>query len=164
MSDSLWPHEWYSPWNSPGQNTGVGSRYLLQGILLTQGSNPGLPYSRWTLYQMSHQGSPNYNKQVLNTREGGCFSIKGTELMLPHKTHWRLAQSVGWQERFRRESRNESEQVSAALTPGGLGGPDKTVPEHKTAKPQGPELLANHWQWWFVTRELGYEKSNLERL
>ena len=30
----------YSPWNSPGQNTGVGSRSLLQGIFPTQGSNP----------------------------------------------------------------------------------------------------------------------------
>ena len=33
----------YSPWNSPGQNTGVGSPSLLQGIFPTQGSNPGLP-------------------------------------------------------------------------------------------------------------------------
>ena len=24
MSDSLWPHGLYRPWNSPGQNTGVG--------------------------------------------------------------------------------------------------------------------------------------------
>ena len=24
VSDSLWPHGPYSPWNSPGQNTGVG--------------------------------------------------------------------------------------------------------------------------------------------
>ena len=70
---------------------------------------------------------------------------------------------MGWQERFRREGRNESEQVSAALTPGGLGGSDKTAPERKTAKPHGPELLANRRQWWFVTRELGYGKSNLER-
>lgn len=46
--------------------------------------------------------------------------------------------------RLRGQSRNESEHVSAALTPGGLGGPDKTVPEHKTAKSQGLELLANH--------------------
>ena len=33
----------YSPWNSPGQNTGMGSLSLLQRILPTQGSNPGLP-------------------------------------------------------------------------------------------------------------------------
>ena len=44
-----------SPWNSPGQNTGVGSLSLLQGIFPTQGSNPGLPHCRRTLYQLSHQ-------------------------------------------------------------------------------------------------------------
>ena len=31
VSDSLWPHGLYSPWSSPGQNNGVGSRSLLQG-------------------------------------------------------------------------------------------------------------------------------------
>ena len=34
---TLWPHGLYSPWNSPGQNTGVGSISLLQGIFPTQG-------------------------------------------------------------------------------------------------------------------------------
>ena len=33
-------------WNSPGQNTGVGSCSLLQGIFPTQGSNSGLLYRR----------------------------------------------------------------------------------------------------------------------
>ena len=46
------------PWNSPGQNTGVGSLSLLQGIFPTQGSNPGLPRCRRILYQLSHKGSP----------------------------------------------------------------------------------------------------------
>ena len=32
MSDSLEPHVLQSPWNSPGQNTGVGSLSILQGI------------------------------------------------------------------------------------------------------------------------------------
>ena len=31
VSDSLRPHGLYSPWTSPGQNTGVGSFSLLQG-------------------------------------------------------------------------------------------------------------------------------------
>ena len=48
----------YSPWNSLGQNTGVGSLSLLWGILPTQGSNPGLLHCRRILYQLSHQGSP----------------------------------------------------------------------------------------------------------
>ena len=58
MFDSLQPHGLYRPWNSPGQNTGVGSLSLLQGIFPTQGSNPGLPHRRWILYQLSHKGSP----------------------------------------------------------------------------------------------------------
>ena len=57
VSDSLRPHELHSSWNSPGQNTGVGSLSLLQGIFPTQGSNPGLPRCRWILYQLSHKGS-----------------------------------------------------------------------------------------------------------
>ena len=48
----------YSPWNSPGQNTGVGSLSLLQGIFPTQGSNPVLLHCRQILYQLSHKGSP----------------------------------------------------------------------------------------------------------
>ena len=58
MSDSLWPHGLCSPWNSLGQDTGVGSLSLLQGIFQTQGLNPGLPHCRWILYQLSHKGSP----------------------------------------------------------------------------------------------------------
>ena len=57
-SDSLWPHGLYSPWNSLGQNTGVGSLSLFQGIFPTQGSNPGLPHCRQILHQLSHKGSP----------------------------------------------------------------------------------------------------------
>ena len=58
VSYSLQPHGLHSPWNSPGQNPGVGSLSLLQGIFPTQGSNPGLPHCRQILYQLSHQGSP----------------------------------------------------------------------------------------------------------
>ena len=57
-SDSLRTHGLYSPWNSPGQNTGVGSLSLLLGLFPTQGSNPGLPHCWWILYQLSHKGSP----------------------------------------------------------------------------------------------------------
>ena len=52
------PMDLYRPWNSPGQNTGVGSLSLFQGIFPTQGPNPGLPHCRWILYQLSHKGSP----------------------------------------------------------------------------------------------------------
>ena len=59
MSNSLLPHGQYSPWNSPGQNTGVGSLSLLHGIFPTQGLNPGLPHCRQILHQLSHKGKVN---------------------------------------------------------------------------------------------------------
>ena len=58
VSNSMGPHGLYSPWNSPGQNTGVGSLSLPQEIFPTQGSNPGLPHCKRILYQLSHKGSP----------------------------------------------------------------------------------------------------------
>ena len=58
VSNSLQPLWLHSPWNSPGQNTGVGSFSLLQGIFPTQGSNPDLLHCGPILYQLSHQGSP----------------------------------------------------------------------------------------------------------
>ena len=75
VSNSLQPHGLYSPWNSPGQNTGVGSFSLLQGIFptqgldwvdLTQGSNQGLSHCRQILYQLSHKGSPSVAQLTWN--------------------------------------------------------------------------------------------------
>ena len=68
VSDFLWLHGLYSPWNSPGQNTGVGSCSLLQGIFPTQGSNPGLPHYRRILYHLSHKGSD--NAELVGQRQG----------------------------------------------------------------------------------------------
>ena len=55
---TLWPYGLHSPWNSPGQYTGVGSLSLLQGIFPTQGLNWVLMHCRQILYQLSHQVSP----------------------------------------------------------------------------------------------------------
>ena len=54
----LRPHGFYSPSNSPGQNTGVDSLSLLQGIFPTLRLNPGLPHCGQILYRLSHKGSP----------------------------------------------------------------------------------------------------------
>ena len=70
VSNSLGPHGLYSPWNSLGQNTGVGSLSLLQGIFPTQGSNLGLPHCRQILYQPSHKGNLSYKtsrKEMLSS-------------------------------------------------------------------------------------------------
>ena len=66
MSSSLGPHGLHSPWDSPDQNTGVGSHSLLQRIFLIQGSNPGLPHCRQILYQLIYKGSPRPTVEVLN--------------------------------------------------------------------------------------------------
>ena len=51
------------PWDFLGKSTGVGCSFLLQGIFLTQGSNPGLLHCRQTLYPLSHTV---INKQINN--------------------------------------------------------------------------------------------------
>ena len=55
MFNSLQLHGLYSPWNSPGQNIGVGSLSLLHGIFLTQELNQGLLHCRQIHYQLSYQ-------------------------------------------------------------------------------------------------------------
>ena len=63
MSDSVRPYglqptRLLCPWDSPDKNTRVCSHFLLQSILLTQGSDPGLLHCKQFLYHLSHQGSP----------------------------------------------------------------------------------------------------------
>ena len=58
VPDSLWPHGLWTPWNSLGHNTRVGSICLLQGIFPAQRLNTGLPHCRQSLYQQSHKRSP----------------------------------------------------------------------------------------------------------
>ena len=48
------------PQDFPSKNTGVGCHFLVQGIFLILGSNPGLLPYRQILYGLSHQGSPGY--------------------------------------------------------------------------------------------------------
>ena len=60
VSDSLQLDVLYSPWNSPGQNTGVDSLSLLQGIFPTQGSNPGLPHCSQILYHCDTREAQEY--------------------------------------------------------------------------------------------------------
>ena len=61
QSSGLTDHPWIAAhqaplsMDSPGQNTGVGSHSLLQGIFPTQGLNSGLLNGRQVLYHLSHQ-------------------------------------------------------------------------------------------------------------
>ena len=57
------------PWDFLGKSTGVGCHFLLQGLFLTQGANPGLPHCRQMLYCVSHQGRrPWFNSWVRKIR------------------------------------------------------------------------------------------------
>ena len=45
------------PWDFPGKNAGVGCHFLLQGIFLTQGSNPSPLHWQADSLPLNHQGS-----------------------------------------------------------------------------------------------------------
>ena len=65
MSDSCDPRDCtlarlLCPWGSPGNNTGVGCDFFLQGVFLTQGLNLGLLHCRQFLYRLSYQESSQY--------------------------------------------------------------------------------------------------------
>ena len=67
--------------------------FLLQGILLTHGSNPGLLHCRQILYQLIHQGSlsgpllpPLYNER-LDWNFSSCHCV-GTLRSLLHFSKW----------------------------------------------------------------------------
>ena len=81
LSHSLKPHGLSSPWNSPGQNTGVGSLSLFQGIFPTQGSNPGLSHFRQIVYQRS-QGKPKYT--------GGSSLVLLEQIFPTQESNWGL--------------------------------------------------------------------------
>ena len=86
VSDSLGPHGLYSPWNSSGQNTGVGSLSLFQGIFPTQESNQGLLHCRQILYELSYQAK---NQNIMPTftvllEHVLCSVTQSCLTLLPH--------------------------------------------------------------------------------
>ena len=86
VSDSLRPHGLYSPWNSPGQNTGVGSLSLLQGILPTgEGIEPRSPSSQMDSLPAEPQEKPK------NTGVGQIFLTQESNQSLLH-CRWILYQ------------------------------------------------------------------------
>ena len=84
----LKPTKFLRPWDSPGKNTGVGCHFLLQGIFLTQESNPGLQHCRQILNRLSYQGSPNL----------GCMQVKirSTSLLLLISSKWNRWANFQW--------------------------------------------------------------------
>jgi len=56
--DCMQPTRLLCPWDTPGKNTGVGCHFLLQGIFLTKGLNPGLLHCRQILYHWATRQVP----------------------------------------------------------------------------------------------------------
>ena len=150
VSDFLRSHGLYSPWNSPGQNTRVGSLSLLQGTFPTQGSNPGLPYCRQILYQLSHQGRPRILEWVAYPFSSDlpnpgiklvCPALQADSLPteLPGKTYVHMQMLIGVVGTWRMTLvitlecfKNPSKEVEASCLP-----PSRAEKKGKTKKPFG---------------------------
>ena len=86
-----------------------GLHFLLQGIFLTQGSNPGLLHCRQMLYHLNHQGSP-FRQYWLSTTSGNadCLYYSHSSFLLMEsplylalesikiKREWSLSDLKGW--------------------------------------------------------------------
>ena len=118
VSNSLWLQGLYSPWNSPGQATGVSGLSLLQGIFPTQGLNPSLPHCRLILYQLSHKGSPQLVGGVCSSL-GSVSPQQKFEVMdgpvLQLSFIWQAKENASWRhegwltQKFQREERPEAQ-------------------------------------------------------
>ena len=116
-----------SPWNSPGNNPGVGCHFLLQGIFLTQGSNSGLLHCRQILYCLSHQGSPLVNLPLRNLQEFQELCARNQDkakdvfLIRNHSItsgRWKLlplANSQGWIHHQQQEGLQHPQRLLRAL-------------------------------------------------
>ena len=89
--NSLRPHGLKSPWNPPGQNTGVGCHSLLQGIFPPQGLNAGVLHCRWILYQLSHQERPS---TIRRGQRRGQMLLKEDLYYLPSKGDTQAVQGL----------------------------------------------------------------------
>ena len=100
MSDSLQLQGLYNPWNSPGQNTGVGSLSLLQGIF-----NPGIEPRSPTLQADSLSAEPlgklpKVGCGIKNRESGSHWSVLSLLWWLLQRLFWLLGlviiEAVAW--------------------------------------------------------------------
>ena len=89
-SDSLRPHGLHGPWNSPGQNTGVGSLSLLQGIFPTQGLNLGLLHCGWILPRILEWVACPFSSRSSQSRNRTRVSCIGGDFF----TNWAIREAT----------------------------------------------------------------------
>ena len=86
-----------SPWNFPGKSTRVCCHFLLQGIFLTQGSNPGLPHCGQRLYLWANQGSPKKGNVKQCSNFCTIARISHTSKVMLKILHARFQQYMNWE-------------------------------------------------------------------
>ena len=121
MSDSLRPHGLYSPWNSPGQNTGVGSLSLLQGIFPTQDQTRvscivGGFFTNWAIREAPILWLPSYLSHI--------YSLAAQRLKRLSAMWETWVRSLGWKDPLEKEMATHSSilawRIPWTKEPGGL--------------------------------------------
>ena len=121
MSDSLRPHGLYSPWNSPDQNTGVGSLSLLQGIFPTQDQTRvscivGGFFTNWAIREAPILWLPSYLSHI--------YSLAAQRLKRLSAMWETWVQSLGWKDPLEKEMATHSSilawRIPWTKEPGGL--------------------------------------------
>ena len=73
------------PWDFPGKNTGVGCHFLLQGIFLTQESNPCLLHCQWLLLPLSHLGDLMVNPETVSSSLSNALLLPNSTTLSPRR-------------------------------------------------------------------------------
>ena len=93
-SDSLGHQRLYSSWNSPGQNTGVGSQSLLQGYLPNPGIEPRFPTLGGFFTSWANREAPHCRKRSKLAKMAWSGSLTPHPLSCP--TFCKLWFCNGW--------------------------------------------------------------------
>ena len=123
----------------------MGSHYLLQGIFLTQGLNPGLPHCRQTLYHLNQQGSPKVALGFLKKYSPNPLSFRRT-LSPSEGSRWQLHSIFTAPQTEHIPADNSEYSVSSQLWQGCSDGPPP--------KPWWPLLLSCPWGCWLPTSHI----------
>ena len=123
-----------SPWNFPDKSTGAGCHFLLQGIFLTQGSNPDLLHCRQRLYLWATNQQTNATHSATACQSGNIYRSVLSNSAIP----WTVARQVPL-------SRQEYWSGLQCPSPGDL--PDPGI------EPGSLRLLADSFLTIWATRE-----------